>query len=57
MACGIVTSLQEGVALAREVQRSGKAKDLLDAWISLSQVISLVLVFAVRQFSFPSLVK
>jgi anthranilate phosphoribosyltransferase len=38
MACGVVNSLQDGVALAREVQGSGKANDLLTSWITLSQV-------------------
>jgi len=38
MACGLVQDLGEGVALAREVQRSGKAITVLDDWIKLSQV-------------------
>ncbi|CAM6119746.1 unnamed protein product [Calypogeia fissa] len=37
MACGITNTLQDGVALAREVQRSGKAHDLLESWITLSK--------------------
>lgn len=37
MACGLVQDLGEGVALARDVQRSGKANTLLDDWITLSQ--------------------
>lgn len=37
MACGAVEDLGAGVALAREVHRSGKANVVLDAWIDLSQ--------------------
>ncbi|KAL3689499.1 hypothetical protein R1sor_015808 [Riccia sorocarpa] len=37
MACGFTNNLGDGVTLAREVQRSGKANNTLDAWISLSQ--------------------
>ncbi|CAM6119774.1 unnamed protein product [Calypogeia fissa] len=37
MACGITNTLEDGVALAREVQRSGKAHDLLESWITLSK--------------------
>ncbi|KAL3699292.1 hypothetical protein R1sor_017314 [Riccia sorocarpa] len=37
MACGFTKNLGDGVTLAREVQRSGKANHTLDAWISLSQ--------------------
>ncbi|KAH9539273.1 hypothetical protein CY35_15G049500 [Sphagnum magellanicum] len=37
MACGVVEDLGAGVALAREVHRSGKANVVLDAWIDLSQ--------------------
>lgn len=37
MACGLVSDLGAGVALAREVQRSGKANTVLDNWILLSQ--------------------
>ncbi|KAG0587746.1 hypothetical protein KC19_2G188500 [Ceratodon purpureus] len=37
MACGLVKDLGEGVSLAREVQRSGKANTVLDDWIKLSQ--------------------
>lgn len=38
MACGVTNSLKDGVVLAREVQRSGKANELLDSWIDLSKV-------------------
>lgn len=38
MACGLVKDLGEGVSLARDVQRSGKANTVLDDWIKLSQV-------------------
>ncbi|CAM6117954.1 unnamed protein product [Calypogeia fissa] len=38
MACGVTNSLQDGVVLAREVQCSGKANDLLESWITLSKV-------------------
>jgi hypothetical protein len=38
MACGLVNDLGEGVSLARDVQRSGKANTVLDDWIKLSQV-------------------
>lgn len=41
MACGLVSDLGAGVALAREVQRSGKANTVLDNWILLSQVREL----------------
>lgn len=41
MACGLVSDLGAGVALAREVQRSGKANTVLDNWILLSQVRKL----------------
>lgn len=41
MACGLVSDLGAGVALAREVQRSGKANAVLDNWILLSQVRKL----------------
>ncbi|KAL2609440.1 hypothetical protein R1flu_028013 [Riccia fluitans] len=37
MASGFTKNLGDGVALAREVQRSGKGNATLDAWISLSQ--------------------
>jgi len=42
MACGVVEDLGAGVALAREVHRSGKANVVLDAWIDLSQVSLLI---------------
>ncbi|CAM6109103.1 unnamed protein product [Calypogeia fissa] len=38
MTCRVTNSIQDGVALAREVQRSGKANDLLESWITLSKV-------------------
>jgi anthranilate phosphoribosyltransferase len=37
MACGLVQDLGEGVSLARDVQRSGKATTVLDNWVKLSQ--------------------
>lgn len=37
MACGLVKDLGEGVSLARDVLRSGRANTVLDNWISLSQ--------------------
>ncbi|BBN10613.1 anthranilate phosphoribosyltransferase [Marchantia polymorpha subsp. ruderalis] len=39
MACGFTRNLGDGVVLAREVQRSGKANSMLDAWISLSKTL------------------
>ncbi|KAL0351026.1 UNVERIFIED_CONTAM: Anthranilate phosphoribosyltransferase, chloroplastic [Sesamum radiatum] len=36
--CGHVGNFAEGVALARETQRSGKALDALDCWIRVSNV-------------------
>ena len=44
MACGLVKDLGEGVSLARQVQRSGKANTVLDDWIQLSQVRFITLV-------------
>ena len=34
-----VKNLAQGVSIAREAHRSGKALEVLDAWVSLSQVI------------------
>jgi anthranilate phosphoribosyltransferase len=36
-ACQVARTPQEGVAMAQEVQRSGKAGHTLDAWIACSQ--------------------
>lgn len=49
MACGLVQDLGEGVALARDVQRSGKANTLLDDWITLSQVSFTGLIITVSR--------
>jgi anthranilate phosphoribosyltransferase len=38
LACELVKGLGEGIALARETQQSGKALDVLDSWVHLSQV-------------------
>lgn len=38
MACGVAADVKEGVAMAQEVQRSGKAAETLEKWIQLSQV-------------------
>eukprot|EP00270_Netrium_digitus_P019557 TRINITY_DN772_c0_g2_i1.p1 TRINITY_DN772_c0_g2~~TRINITY_DN772_c0_g2_i1.p1 ORF type:complete len:370 (+),score=117.96 TRINITY_DN772_c0_g2_i1:133-1110(+) len=37
MACGVAVDVREGVAMAQEVQRSGRAVQTLQRWISLSQ--------------------
>ncbi|KAH9316133.1 hypothetical protein KI387_024760, partial [Taxus chinensis] len=37
LVCGHVRRIDEGVALAREIQQSGKALDVLDSWVQLSQ--------------------
>eukprot|EP00850_Spirogloea_muscicola_P006183 SM000029S10478 [mRNA] locus=s29:338512:341300:- [translate_table: standard] len=37
VACQVATSVEEGVAMAQEVQRSGRALKTLDAWVALSQ--------------------
>lgn len=44
MACGLVKDLGEGVSLARDVLRSGRANTVLDNWISLSQVRLIFLI-------------
>ena len=38
MACGVASSVAEGVAMAQEAQRSGRALKVLDDWVALSQV-------------------
>lgn len=38
MAAGIAEDLATGVALAKDVHRSGQAQKVLDSWIALSQV-------------------
>lgn len=37
LACEHVKGLGEGIALAKEIQQSGKALDVLDSWVHLSQ--------------------
>lgn len=39
MVSGVTSNMADGVALAEEVWKSGKANDLLDVWITLSQVL------------------
>ncbi|CAI5530072.1 unnamed protein product [Closterium sp. Naga37s-1] len=38
-ACGVARDVGEGIAMAQEAQRSGKALLVLDQWAALSQVI------------------
>lgn len=43
---GHVGNFAEGIALARETQRSGKALDTLDCWIRVSNVSLVSLMSA-----------
>jgi len=36
--CGLAASVPEGVAMAQEVQQSGKALPVLEQWVKVSQV-------------------
>ncbi|XP_057818310.2 anthranilate phosphoribosyltransferase, chloroplastic isoform X2 [Cryptomeria japonica] len=40
LVCGHVKTLEEGIGLAREIQESGKALNILDSWVHLTQGIA-----------------
>jgi hypothetical protein len=42
---GIVSSFEDGIALARETHRSGKAINTLQSWVKVSNVSPLFISF------------